>query len=502
MDLPDDLQDLWRTRLDALCEEEPRAPELLELAATFGLEVDEDEWLEAAQRASLPLTARALAELVRHRLVEREGERWRLAHTLLREILLRVASEHDRLRGWHHHAASVLQARGTPSPERLGRHLVAAGQVAEAIAPLFAAAAKRRELGDYAEALNLLDARDQALESLPTPDLERARSQVLRARIAGHRTEFDAVVALCEPVLADARAHSWSGLLPEAMRTLAFAWWQQGRYDEAEGLYRDALPLFEALPEAEGVGRCQLGLGIAAYQRSDFEQALRYAKTAHAVFEAAGITRGCVDALGWTAILERRRGRADESRRLLERAVATADASGLRFGAAMIRNTLGVALRSEGRLDEARVLFRQVLQETELLGSGEAVWPRINLGLLALERRHVRSARKHLGKALELLETMGRVTFSGGVQVALVACAGLEGDRHAWDEHAAAAATALELAPMPHEDIAASAALAARAARKAGQFARAGAMYGLARAQLAALGEDTAELESEFAGLA
>ena len=502
-ELPADLHALWCARLDGATAEVPEVRPLLELAATLGLEVRRQEWLASAAAAGLELRPQSLDCLERHRLIDRTEAGWRLAHSLLREVLLQLAEASGRLGGWHGHIAGVL---GPEDPERLGRHLLAAGLLEPSIAPLFEGASRRRERGDYAEALDLLDARDRALGTL-TADPEgaaheRARGDVLRARIAGHRTEFEAVVSLCEPVLQAASSRGWSDLLPEAMRTLAFAWWQRGRYDDAEGLYRDALPLFEALDAPEGVGRCQLGLGIAAYQRGEFEAALARARTAHGVFEAAGITQGVVDALGWAAILERRVGRSDQALRLLEEAVAVADAAGLRFGAAMVRNSLAVAFRAAGRLREARVLFHQVLDETELLGSGEAVWPRINLGLLALQSLHHARAREHLDQALELLETMGRVTFAGGVHVALVAAAGLARDWSAWDRHAAAAEEALARAPMPHDDIASSATLAARVASEAREIDRAKGMYAVAVAQRIALGEDATALQAELAELA
>ena len=492
--LPDGLHALWLERSRrALVGLHPDAEFVLELAATLGQDIEERE-LRAVTLAAGLQPVPALGEALQtHNLATSTPQGLRLAHALLRESLLRHARDEGRHAGWHAFCADALHRlhgqRGPRTAERIGRHLLAAGRTEACLAPLLDAAEQRRDRGDAEHALALLQERAAALDALGQRGEAFAEGQVVEARVAGNRADFERVAALCGPIVQQATAEGWTRVAPEAMRTLAFAWWQQGRCDEAEALYADALTRFRALEQPLGIGRCELGLGIAAYQRGDLDGAELRFERARRGFAEGGVLRGVVDALGWAGILSRRRGHNGEALQRFEDAVGAAESGGLRFAANAVRNSLGVTLRSQGRLAEADAVFQQVLAEAELLGSGEAVWPCINLGLLRLEAGEPGRASSLLHRALRMLEDSGRVTFQGGVRVALLACAGALGDWEAWTAEHDAALSALERSPVPHPDIAATAERAAEHAQAAGRPAEARQALAIAEAQWSALGD-------------
>lgn len=470
--LPDGLHALWMERAGrALDDLGAGSLELLELAATLGQDIDLRELRAVARRAQLPPPPTLVERLREHNLAEGTRQGLRLGHGLLRESLLRSAREHGRLQGWHDICADTLQdlhADGRASAaERIGHHLRAAGRLEASLEPLLRAAERRRDRGDYDRALALLQTREQSIEEAGGDPERSAEGKVVQARIAGNRAHFDQAAALCEDVLAAAEEQGWGSVVAEAMRTLAFAWWQQGRYDEAEALYRDARRRFEDHGAPLGLGRCELGLGIAAYHRGDLREADQRFLHAHSVFRKAGILRGVVDALGWRGILSRRLGHNGEAQQRFREAMEAAESAGLRFAANAVRNSLAVTYRSMKQPRKAEAVFRRVLAEAELLGTGEAVWPCINLGLLRLADGEPQKAAVFLRRALAMLEDSGRVTFAGGVRVALMACAGAQGQWSEWADHHAAALAAFEASSVPHPDVGEAAEGAARSARDA-----------------------------------
>jgi eukaryotic-like serine/threonine-protein kinase len=486
--LPDGLHTLWVDRVARALEGlHPDAAHILELAATLGQDIDERELRAVCAAADLKPVPQLLPRLRAHNLAEATPHGMRLAHALLRESLLRQAAESGQLAGWHGRCADALHrlhgSAEAEASERVGRHLRGAGRLQASLTPLLNAAERRRERGDYDRAMALLRERGRALERLGLGGERVAESTIVEARIAGNRGEFGRAADLSEAVAQDAAAHGWRRVEPEAMRTLAFAWWQQGRYTEAEAHYADALTRFEALEQPLGIARCEMGLGIAAYQAGQLAAAEARFERAERVFRDAGILRGVVDSLGWGGILCRRLGRNTEALQRFGDAVAAAESGGLRFACNAVRNSLGVTLRAMDRPDEAEVVFRAVLSEAELLGTGEAVWPCINLGLLRLAAGEPGRASSFLRRALRLLESTGRVTFEGGVRVALMACAAAVGEWENFGEQHDAARAALERAPLPHPDIARSAEHAAASARTAGRSAEERQALAIARDQ-------------------
>lgn len=450
LDLPGDVHSLLQQRLDVLFEGAPEgAHRALQTAAALGRSADGREWNHACGSAGFEIPPRLLDELQQQRLLERTRGGWRFPYRSVHESVLRRAAEVGALPDLHRLCARTLpEVAGDGLPGlagRVGHHLEAAGDLAEAIAPFLAAAEEHRERGRPAAARSILDRVDRALTVLEAgpDDPRRAEVEILYARIAGHLTDFAETCRRARPVVERARRRGWHDLLPEALRTLAFGLWQLGERERAEALYAEALPRFVTLGRGAGVGRCNLGLGIAAAHRGETDLAEEMFTAGLEAFERADDPRGLADAYGWLGILANRRGDRGRALNWYQRALPAAERVGHRLGVAMIRNSLAVVARQEGRLHDAEDGFRRSVQLAEAIGSGEAVWPRINLALVLMSRGAFGEANSCLDRTLSELEGRGRGELGGLVRVALAACSAAAADWPRFDSHIAEASPLL-----------------------------------------------------------
>jgi serine/threonine protein kinase/tetratricopeptide (TPR) repeat protein len=240
--LPDGLFQVWESRIEQLLAGLPgSARDALEVAAWIGREVDLAEWTAACKVPdALPerLAEARLAAVTDGRLV--------FAHPMLREALQRSAEARGRAQDEHAAIAAMLRER--PGQEaRLGRHLLAAGQAEAALDPLLQ------------PDLELLDLRDEALTGLATPEtdarwgegwLRRAETLLGLARAA-------VALPVAQRLRDHARVQGWASLLPDATRVLAQVHAALGDPAAADALLDEAIAMFEARGDAEGVARCE-----------------------------------------------------------------------------------------------------------------------------------------------------------------------------------------------------------------------------------------------------
>lgn len=161
--------------------------EALQRVAVIGTSFDTDQFVVLTglpePEAYAALEA-ALAALV----IDHTGSAYRFRHGLIRDALLDDIPP-PRRREFHRQAADRLSAVGAPRA-RIAHHLIAAGQLSEAVPHVLHAVETEAAIGAYSDALVLVDAvRDHARPN------DRARLLALRANLLaalGDRSTVDA----------------------------------------------------------------------------------------------------------------------------------------------------------------------------------------------------------------------------------------------------------------------------------------------------------------------
>jgi tetratricopeptide (TPR) repeat protein len=489
--VPDDIHALWRTRIDQAVVDHPFDREALEIAAALGLEVRADEWAAVGVAAGVAPGPDLVERLRDAGLVSIEVDGWSFVHGMLRESLARSAREAGRWAAWHRLCARVLTERGAGSvgvAERLGRHLLEAGDTQAAIGPLLAGAAERRASSAYEEALALLDARDAAAsETLTAAD--RVEGLVLRADVlvAMGRLEDAEAVALRAAADAEALVPPRPSLTGRAWRHAATAAGRRGRLaDQADRARRGEAATAES--DTLEWARCVLVRGSAARSFGAVEDAVSLHREALSRFAEAGDVRGQADALAGLGAASFALGQLAPAEAHVRKALALFERVGGRFGAASCQNALGEILRARGDLEAAELSYRRAETWMRALGSGEWLVPRVNRAQIWMAANKTTMAEQGLAEALTEVKKAGRKPLEAVVEALLVAVAAQAGDWAAFDKHLGRAMALLAETRVAEADAARALVGAGDAAMAAGQRGRAVRAWALGRDQWGLMG--------------
>jgi len=510
VELPDDIGRVWGDRVERLLiglhRKESQA---LELAAVLGVEVDNTEWKGACTINGLNPTDRLLGRLLAQRLASAsevgpgDALGFKFQHSMLREALLRRARRAGRLRDHHQACATMLQSRSDDRrgvAERLGRHLLKAGHVAPALGKLLDGARERRHGGEPAGARRLLDYRERALRTLDLPAADELWGLGWVERIDLDLEEGDpkGTEALLSRTEATARLHGWH-------RAGTHAAVLRGRLHLLGGDLRSALRTLKkarAMAEESHIdrlaGRAAVELGNTRMRLGHPTEALTEYDRATVIYERLGDRHGLATCLWNRGRVGMLQGKLDQANRDIAEARDLFLAVGARWGAAECSNGLGEVVRRQGDITKAETHYRRASIEMEAAGHGAATLPRLNLGVLLVQRRAHVEARRLIEPILRSPTVRSRPLIAVGAHLVLLAPAAAAADWTAWDHHLGRAASLLASTGIVDPDNAVLAILGAEEAVSQGALDRARSAYGLAWQQHEALGnqESLAQIEA------
>ena len=501
VELPEDIGRVWGDRVERLLVGLKRKEaQALELAAVLGVEVDHTEWRSACALGSLDPSDRLLGRLLAQRLASAAEAGaggtlgFKFEHSMLRQALLRRARHAGRLRTHHQNCASMLQRRSDDRrgvAERLGRHLLNAGHVAPALGKLLDGARERRHGGEPAGARRLLDYRERALRTLDLPEADELWGlgwveQIDLTLAEGNPTECEALLSRTE---AAARRHGWK-------RAGTHAAVLRGRLHLLGGDLRSALrQLHSARAMAEEthldrlaarasveLGNTQMRLGHPTEALTDYDRATE-------VYERLGDRNGLATCLWNRGRVSMLQGELEQAHRDIAEARDLFIAVGARWGAAECSNGLGEVVRRQGDIPRAEAHYRQASVEMEAAGHGAATLPRLNLGVLLVQRRAHVEARRLIEPILRSPTVRSRPLIAVGAHLLLLAPAAAAADWTAWDHHLGRAGSLLASTGLVDPDNAVLAVLGAEEAVAQGDLDRARSAFGLAWQQHEALGD-------------
>jgi serine/threonine protein kinase len=525
VEIPDDVHVAWSARLQRLLSTLPLdARVCLELGALLGRDGDEREWHDVCVAAGLADARATIAAVAdageRARFLVVDEGRLRFASAALRESAARLAAEAGRADAHHRVIAHVLRRDGRPTVadrERRARHLLLAGEPAEALPLLLTATSSTLTSQGSGPALALVDEVFSALDrhGFAADEPLRATAMALRARTlieAGRYGEGTmwarlvrddaAPLARLWAARALARAALLQGDLAAAVeRYTALLALAGRRADELAALSPPPLasphsphsPPSPALawPDEpalvdEIVDDALLGLADGHAYRGDLVEA--GATLARALDRAqARDDDGAVALCLWgMAFVARWRGDEVASRELLLRQQKLARRAGSKVLVALGRNALGDLERLAGRTDDARAHYEEAERQLLQCGSGKARLAALNRALCDVER-DLDAAVLRVEHLLPDVERAGERGLLAACHGVLALGALVAGDGSAADAHCAALLQPLQAGVRDGELALVAEQIAATAARL-GDSWRAGLAASWAREVWRALG--------------
>jgi eukaryotic-like serine/threonine-protein kinase len=487
-EIPDGLHTVWTARIERFLDgRSVHDGPALELAAALGQRVDSEEWWEACSLAaitpSLDLVDALLDECLAVCGAVGPEEGWSFAHAMLRESLERRAAEGERLREHHLVCARLLERRPDPgTTERLGRHLIGASRLAEALLPLLDGARDRLATDEIRRAEALLGEYERALHELRVPwdDVRWGHAWLLRVRAATLRGDEDGFIEWADRTGEYASAHGWEDVALELTLERARRARRAGELHEAESM----LSGLEA--DAGERGNDRLLAGCIFEQARLAEDAGRRVGAAELYRRATGLYQARHDGVAAgrglvsLARILARQGDLEASQEYLELAGDLFARWGSLAGRASCSELMGLTARLQGEPEAAITCYREAVARYEALGSSEIWSARAGLGQLLAWEGRIEEATVLLMECLDHFSRRSAAPTMAALHTALLPCLARTRRWGPFDEHLDAARALLGQTRVADEDAGWSARLAGDAALEVGEKGRAQQAWGLA----------------------
>ncbi len=494
--MPADLHEVWSLRVERALEGLPEGARVaLELAAALGSSVDEDEWVAlCADRCADSVRTAVKERLAASRLLVTVDGGWHFAHAMLRESVERVARREGRWRAHHRECAAMVRRSGggVGVAERLGRHLVEAGQLEDAIAPLLVGVRERKRSAGVREALSLLRTCEDAMHALrlPAEDARWGEVHVRRGELGGIQGDLDEADRWCGIALDAAERHGWRAVAVRARIERAEVALVRRDLVAARLALEPALAGARALGEPGLEGRSLQGLGRVASMSWDEAAARQLIDEAISCYTRAADEVAVADCWRNLAGLEQAEGRDDVARALMMRAMEVYQAHGRRHGVASCVNELAELARLSGQLDAAEQGYRRALEMLATLGVARATIPELNLAMVLLARGCFDEARALVVHSRSQLERHAWRPLLGASHVMLACCAAAREDWADWDHQLGKARELLRETGFADPDVAWTAERAGELCADAGRALQAVQAYRVALAQRLLMGDE------------
>ncbi len=504
LNLPADLRDVWKDRLDRLLagrsSDERTA---LELAAILGLEVDPLEWHALCTRMGVNLPDGLVDAMFAQRLVQADEAGpewgWSFVHAMLRETVEAEAKARDieQWRRYHREAAALLGDTGDSSVTlRLSQHLLSGGQPERALGPLLDAATQPGRDARMAEAL--LVAHDRACSTIGLADTDPRRLDGWIARgalLVGTGRESDAARWASRALDAGEQAES-NEHIARALGVLAEVARVKHRFGQSLQLRRRSMrhALIGDLPEQQaeamkGTGRLYLDVGNWTQAASAYTEALRISREAG----LDALSADCLTSLGYIAV---KTGNIEASDDYFLEAGEYVHRSGSRVQQAHLLNALADLARKRGDFAVAESHSHEALKYYLATGTRAARVMMLNLSLFQVLQSKFELARKTIESALQ--EDPGGPegkAFIAGCMATLLPCLAHAREWQDWYGHLETIGRTFSGDMFVDDDTMAMLELAASMASEAGQKDRAMAAWRLALELWNAMGrEDRADV--------
>ncbi len=493
--LPPTIQAVWKRRMEAVFANIDQAGQnAVRVGAALGSSVDEHEWHTVCEALDIQVPEILLTKLARAGLIDLRESGWSFAHGLLRECL-----EQQGDPSWSQInlacANMLMQSQqGADVQARIGRHLAAAGKLEGSLSHLHEGAVQARKSGIFSTALNLLDAQEATMKEMGLPVSDIRWGHVWHQRLVNlyNLRRWDRLGDLAGKLGEAATVNEWTGLKPVAIRWRAMSATHDNQFEDALRLFEKAEEFLQADQKHE---RGQIShlwalllrrMGQGELAQVKLEEAATLYHDLEALSEFAS-TRYQQAALQSMLFHDQEKALV-----LLEEAQALHTKLGENMGIADCWNGIAEIHRASGNFTEAESAYEKAELHFRRAGIAAEVVPKLNRGLLQLQRNEFNDAKDLFTDILHshALEQFG--VLMPCVHAGLMACAASLSDWSAWKDHDSWLRQALKNSPMVERDLAVPLERAANLAAEKGQREFALQTWNLAREQWQAIGDDEA----------
>jgi len=432
-EIPDDIHQVWVNRLGPLLDLAGR--DAVELAAALGQNVDREEWRASAARADIDVPDDLVDRLAKEGLVRARPDGFEWIHGMLRESVERRSRERGSWPRWNRACAAMVEAldAGPDGPERLGLHLLAAGDHEAALHPLLIGARRLRRISEMPRGMRLLDRREEALEELGVPDTDErwGLGWAVRSVLFNALGRMEEARRWGEKAVDGGRAHGWGEALALGLQCAAWGPFWAGDLAGARAMLEEAMVLYESRDEPGAEAAVYLSMAYVALFSKDPAGARGYARRGEELHLKAGNRIGAVEAFRLRSTIERLDGNHEESMRVSREVIERNTVLGNRIGIAEGHNELAETARYLEQWALAETHYRAALAIYLERGSRIADIMYTNLTLLMLAQGRLIEAEAFLHRIPAKIDIQDSWLMACVVGLARMAVAA---GRAAWDD--------------------------------------------------------------------
>jgi len=495
--MPEGLWEVWANRVSRWLAGRPESWRLaLQIAALLGTDVDTTEWQHACAATQVAAPPDLPAALREQGLAVPHTNGWSFVHGMLREAIQAQAEETGNAAALHRACATALEElSGEGAAERIGMHLLAAGDPVAAAKPLVTGAERRHLSGQSHVARRILALRDGALTTagVPADFAGWAEGWFLESRVDLELGDKKGAGDRLRHIRAEAEKHGWTTHLRGASISLARIQFEAGAVQEAMELLHAGMAQAQTAEDDRLIASATHDLGLYRYYLGHTSEARDLIQGAIAGFRKSGHPLGIAQCEQQLALMSIGEGEPEDAEVHVERAAQIFEELGHRRGVAVTKNLRGGLAELAGDLRLAERRFQQAVDMHQAIGSRySAQGPVVNLALLSLRLHPPAEALERLGQALAFIDAQGAGRGSAYLLCGMCQAAARSGLEAAWDRSLTRLTQFLETPgnALPH--YAEQCEVAATCAAEAGWPDRAKAAFGLAHRQWLTLGRPEA----------
>jgi len=187
--------------------------------------------------------------------------------------------------------------------------------------------------------------------------------------------------------------------------------WREGHYEDAIATLRQAAARAESAGDVAGRAEALKELGTVYVVMGDKREGLRQYEESLKLYESVDDQYGQANDLSNIGIAHRRLGEYDAALDAYAKALVIRERIGDPLGVGRVRNNRADILRLRGDFDAAELDYRAALEMWETIGYAGVGLARSGIGITAVEKGDLATARQELTIALQELERVGNRTY-------------------------------------------------------------------------------------------
>lgn len=264
---------------------------------------------------------------------------------------------------------------------------------------------------DYPKAL---DHYADALASKP-PLEKRAELTMKKGNVLSYLSEYDGAIAAYEEAIAMLSGKRSSTVYFDTLLNFAaLLSLRKSDHDRAEKMTQDVLAKTDVGRELLVRAKAFSNLGVVAYNRGDYDQAMKYYEKTLEIYERMGDKKGIAASCRNLGVVYSYRGELDRALEYYNKQLDISDTIGDRREIGSALNNMGIVYWNRGNLDAALGYYQRHLTISEEIGDKRGIGAACNnIGLILWKKGDLDEALRSFKKYLSISEEIGFETGIG-----------------------------------------------------------------------------------------